>query len=230
MPTSIRASRPGSRNATSQPWNTRPPLQERSRATLERFATAAEELLREKSFEEITVQEIARRAGRPIGSFYARFPGKESLLPFLYERYDQSLEATFHARLAEVDWEELELAATVDRLVQLLISLYENRRWLLRALALFARQHPDALSEELISRRRRIYDGIAEALLRHRHEITHEDPEEAIRFGIYVVSAAARDSLLFSDAPHARVTAISAARLRRELAGTFLGYLTVRRS
>lgn len=216
--------------AASRSWQTNPPLQERSRSTLERFAAATEELLRGKSFEEITVQDIVRQADRPIGSFYARFPSKEALLPFLYERYDQSLEASFRARLEEVDWKGMDFAATVGRLVDVLIAVYENRRWLLRSLALFARQHPEAFPEELIARRRRMYDGVCEILLRHRRKITHEDPEEAINFGVYLVSAAARDALLFSEAPHARATALTAARLRRELTRTFLAYLTVKSS
>src|SRR5712692_6140240 len=57
-----------------------PPQQARSRATLERVLGATQELLAEKRFEETTVVEIVRRAGSSVGSFYARFPDKRSLL------------------------------------------------------------------------------------------------------------------------------------------------------
>ena len=216
------------RQSSSRPLHMRPPLQKRSRATMELFASATEDLLRERPFEEITVQEIALQAGRPIGSFYARFPSKEALLPYLYERYDQSLETSIRARLEEADWERLDLRETVALLVDALTSLYENRRWLLRSLALFARQHPEALSEELIARRRHIYDLVSEILLRHRRRIVHENPEGAVRFGIYLVSAAARDALLFSEAPHAKATSLKVEPLRKELARTLYAYLTVR--
>ena len=72
-------------------WHRVEPLQERSRETADRFAAAAEDLLRDRSFEEISIQDIVRRAGRPTGSFYARFASKEALLPFIYLRYHEDL-------------------------------------------------------------------------------------------------------------------------------------------
>lgn len=204
------------------------PKQERSRDTLERFAAAAEELLRDRPFERITVQDIVRAAGRPIGSFYARFEGKEALLPFLYERYDRTLGRHFQARFGEVAWDELEFAPSIEALVGVLVSLYVERRWLLRALALFARQHPEALSEDLVSRRRLLYDDVSRILLRHRRRIRHDDPEAAIRFGIFLVSSVARDRLLFSEAPHAQVTGLPVTRLREELVRALYAYLTTR--
>jgi AcrR family transcriptional regulator len=196
---------------------------------MERFATAAEVLLEKRPFEQITIQDIVARAGRPIGSFYARFESKEALLPFLYERYDQSLERHCHASLAKIDWEALDFPDAIEAMVGVLLGLYVERRWLLRALSLFARQRPEALSEELIDRRKLLYDGIASILLRHRKQIGHDDPEEAIRFGIFMVSSVARDRLLFSEAPHARVTALPVTRLREELARALGSYLTARK-
>jgi AcrR family transcriptional regulator len=197
---------------------------------MERFAAAAETLLRDRPFERIAVQEIVARAGRPIGSFYARFKSKDALLPFLYERYDRDLERLFSDRLAAVEWKRLGFEQAVESVVSFVLGLYEERRWLLRALALFARQHPEALSEEMMGRRKRLYDGVAKVLLQHRRRIAHDDPDEAIRFGIFFVSAVARDRLLFSEAPNARVTALPVARLREELTRLLHAYLTARRS
>src|SRR6185503_14384740 len=124
-------------------WRSAPPAQQRSRDTMDRFAEAAEELLRTKPFEEISVQDIVRAAKRPIGSFYARFGSKEALLPFLYERYHEGLEPLFVARLARVDWEALDFEATIERAVDFMIARYDERRWLVRALVLFARMRPE---------------------------------------------------------------------------------------
>ena len=52
----------------------RPPKQRRSQQTLERILLTAEELLREKCFDDVSVAEIAARARSSSGSFYARFP------------------------------------------------------------------------------------------------------------------------------------------------------------
>ena len=218
--------RPRSRPST---WKTRAPVQDRSRATLERFAAAAETLLRDRPFEHISVHEIAACADRPIGSFYARFASKDALLPFLYERYDRTLEGHLSARLVAVDWAKLDFAAAIGALVGVLVGIYEERRWLLRALALFARQSPEALSDALVARRQRLYDGVTRILLAYERDIRHPEPAEAIRFGVFFVSAVARDRLLFSEAPHARATALPVERLRAELTQALHAYLAMSR-
>ena len=190
------------------------------------FARAAEELLRTRPFEEISVQDIVRRAGRPVGSFYARFASREALLPFLYQRYDESLAAVFAAKLGRPDWPALGFVPTLEAIVDVLLGLLDERRWLIRALALFTRLRPDALPKDVIPRRKKLYDGIVDILLRHEAQIRHEDPAAAIRFGIFMFESAAREKLLFGGAPHARATPIGRKALRSELVRAFHGYLT----
>src|SRR5262245_61977895 len=202
------------------------PAQIRGRETQERFAAAAEELLKDRPFEAISVQEIVRRAGRPIGSFYARFASKEALLPLLYQRYHTGLEPWVAARLERHDWARLDFPTTVSAMVEFLVALYDERRWLIRALALFARSHPTALPSDVVENRRRLFDHIASILARHRAHITHPDPESAARFGVFLVASVVREKLLFGAAPHARVTPLNRRTLREELVRTLHGYLT----
>lgn len=222
------APRPRSRRPAAPPprFRSAPPTQQRSRETMDRFAEAAEELLRERAFESISVQEIARRAERPVGSFYARFGSKDALLPFLYERYHESLEPLFAARLARVDWERLDLPATCEVLVDFLLGVYDERRWLLRALALFARSRPEALPADLVARRGRVFDLPIGKLVRHRARIAHADPDRAAAFGVFLVSSVIREKLLFGEAPHARVTPLGRGALRSELVRALHAYLT----
>ncbi|AKH42251.1 AcrR family transcriptional regulator [Altererythrobacter atlanticus] len=63
------------------------PRQERSRETEQRFLAAARELLRERSFSDLSVAELAARAGRSVGVFYRRFPSKEEFLDLLMRNY-----------------------------------------------------------------------------------------------------------------------------------------------
>lgn len=206
-------------------WRLSPPVQERSRETIDRFAAGAEELLRDRPFERISVQDIATAAGRPIGSFYARFASKEALLPYLYQRYHDGLEALYETRFRRVAG-ETKLEDAIESVVDLLLGLYTERRWLIRALALFARTHPEALPPDLVEQRRRVFEQPVLALMKHRARIRHSDPAAAIRFGVFLVSAAAREKLLFSQAPHARVTPMTRATLKRELVRTLFAYLT----
>lgn len=216
------------RRGTSVPARFRcaPPAQRRSRETMERFAGAAEELLRERRFEEIPLLDIVRRSGRPIGSFYARFGSKEALLPFLYQRYHDGLEAYFQTRLARVDWDGLDFRAALRALVDFLIGIYDERRWLIRALVLFARTRPEALPPDVVRQRTRLYDMPVALLARHRASIAHEDAETAIRFGVFLVSSVAREKMLFGETPHARVTPIGRRALRDELVRMLHAYLT----
>jgi AcrR family transcriptional regulator len=64
----------------------REPLQDRSRRTLRRIVDAGLHLLATEGPDALTVTGIVRRARTSVGSFYARFPGKDDLLRYLGER------------------------------------------------------------------------------------------------------------------------------------------------
>lgn len=76
----------------------RVPQQERSRKTLRLIVDAAHEMLEEEGAQALTVTGIASRADTSVGSFYARFDGKEDLIRYLGEK-----------ALADVvqEWDEL---------------------------------------------------------------------------------------------------------------------------
>jgi len=63
----------------------RPPRQERSRRTLERLEKAALELVARDGPEAVTIAAVVARAGSSVGSFYARFQGKDELFLHLAE-------------------------------------------------------------------------------------------------------------------------------------------------
>jgi AcrR family transcriptional regulator len=203
-----------------------PPAQERSRETVDRLVEAVEELLLTRMFEDISIQDIVRRAGRSVGSFYARFGSKEALLPHLYQRYHDRLEASLHPRFQRVAWEKLDLRDTVAALVDWMIATYDERRGLIRVLALFARTHPDALPADVVAHRRRIYEPFVEVLLRHRAHIRHPDPEAGARYALYLASCVVREKILFGDAPHSRITPLTREALRQETSRALLSYLT----
>lgn len=212
--------------AVPKRWRSAPATQHRGQETMERFAAAAEDLLRTRTFEEISVQEIVRRAARPIGSFYARFASKEALLPFLYQRYHDDLETLFERRLGRARDGQLDFDASVRVITDFFIDCYAERRGLISALTLFARRNPEALPLDLVPQRRRIYSIPTAILMRHRDRIAHADAEAAIGFGVFLVSCVARERVLFSDMPHARITAIGREALRVELARALHSYLT----
>ena len=204
----------------------RAPVQDRSRQTLERIVRAVETLLETRSFDSIGVDDIARRARCSTGSFYARFPSKDSLLPFVYARYDAELRPRMGARLGAIDWHAMTLREMCDRAAVEICDQYAERRHLLRAMAVFARAKPDAVDAGTKARRVELHDMPAKLLARFASEITHSDSIAAARTGLFIIAAAARDKILFGDAPHAASTPVSNTQLKQELGRALYAYLT----
>src|SRR5215211_2258838 len=120
--------------ATAYP-RVQPPLQDRSRRTLDSIGRAVEELLATRSFDDISVADIVRQARCSVGSFYARFTGKEDLLPYLYQRYDADLRPRMQARIASMPLQHLSFRETVGLVADQTVDMYLERRHLLRAVA-----------------------------------------------------------------------------------------------
>lgn len=79
------------------PSPVRPPQQARSRATLARLLETAREMLAETDWRDLGITELCERAASSVGSFYARFQGKNALL--------ESLASEARSELAEVaEW------------------------------------------------------------------------------------------------------------------------------
>lgn len=61
----------------------RSPQQHRSRVTTKRFLDAARKLLQKQTYAEMSVNELAKKAKRSVGTFYQRFGGKDEFLNIL---------------------------------------------------------------------------------------------------------------------------------------------------
>src|SRR5215212_234910 len=97
------------RSAPAEPDALRPPLQNRSRESLERVLIAGKQLLEEEGWEGFTVQEVSRRAKVSIGSIYARAPSKEALILAVYDRaVGEIAEANAAALAPDEQWEGLD--------------------------------------------------------------------------------------------------------------------------
>jgi AcrR family transcriptional regulator len=77
------------------------PSQDRSRLTAERFLAAAFKLLETRTFEELSVADLAREAGRSVGAFYQRFGSKDDFLAVLLTSYFEAREASISQILAD---------------------------------------------------------------------------------------------------------------------------------
>lgn len=206
----------------------REPLQERSRDTLERLLAAVEALLSEKTLEEISVADVARKARSSIGAFYTRFAKKEALLPILYERYNRAVGEELFARSgARRSDAAMTLRAAIERLVARIVREYRTRRGLFRAMGLYTRSHPDAIRPDQRSRQESVLRLYVDFVLSCRDEIRHPDPPGAVELALFAVSAACREKILFGS-PHAASVRVGDDELAREMTCLFLAYLVHR--
>ncbi len=160
-----------------------PPKQNRSRRTLERIVRASLEILERDGPDGLTVQAIVERADSSVGSFYARFRGKDDLLEYLGERLWREASERWSEALSSRDWSALDLPQLAEGSARLLLDAERSRASYLRALDRVAKG-PEGGYEAF---RAHLLDGLEEVLLSRRADIDHLDPVLAVRTGLRAV-------------------------------------------
>lgn len=207
----------------------RPPQQRRSRATLARFLTAGAELLEEKSFDDLTIQEIVARAESSVGSFYARFRDKQGLLDALRAAFEEDA-ARESSRLSESkDWCRVAMETAVREHVRILVREHRRHRGTLRALvgrSMAGKPAPDAGTGPSSAL------PLLALLRSRRREIVHPDPDVAAQIGVAMVVSAVRERVLFPElASTSRpATALTDAVFAEELSRALVRFLGVNSS
>jgi AcrR family transcriptional regulator len=203
------------------------PKQARSRQTLSRLLDAAEALLSEEGAEGATVPAIARRAGVSVGVIYRRFSDKDDLLRAVYERFFHRIEESNAAALMLPVLNTLPPERLVRGVVTGMVVGYRHYRGILRALTLYAQNHPDAefrRHAEQLSRSS--VPHLVAVILRHRRSIGHPDPDAAVPFALMTVAWILRGVLLEDESWHTAL-APAGSRLEEELVRIVLKYLDV---
>jgi AcrR family transcriptional regulator len=169
----------------SSDGHVKPPKQSRSRRTLERIARASLEILGEEGADGLTVQAIVKRAGSSVGSFYARFDGKDDLLDYLGERMWKEAAERWDESLAEKNWEDIELRQLVEGSVRLLAETARARLSHFQALDRSTGAQNDAYGHF----REHILKGIEGLLMGRVMEIQHPQPPLAVHLGLVAALA-----------------------------------------
>ena len=204
----------------------RPTLQARSRRTLDRLLDAAESLLRDRSFDDLTIADCVRRARSSVGAFYARFLDKDALLDALYDRHQAQVTAALGQALDPKHWINDPVSRIVEQLVHELVKLHVAKRGLLRALVLHGHMRPDWRYDDLAARSQLSVARVGELIGSRRTEIAHPAPKAAASLGYLMVLATLREKLLFGEST-ASALDMDAPRLERELVRAYLAYLGV---
>jgi AcrR family transcriptional regulator len=193
-----------------------PPRQSRSLRTLERIVSASREILEEGGPEALTVQAIVERARSSVGSFYARFAGKEELLAYLGERGWREAALRWDEAVAAKDLTGLSLAELVPISLGLLGEALGAQAPSLRSL----QRAKDVGEDAHTAFRRHVLGGVGKLLLARADGMSHAEPEVAVRLGLEAAAA-----LLEGRAGEAPGQAIPVERRMEEAARLLLGYL-----
>jgi AcrR family transcriptional regulator len=203
----------------------RPPKQLRSQQTLDRILDATERLLLDREFDELSLAEIVRASRTSVGSFYNRFRDKRALLSGLYDRYDAGLpDRILEWRMRQGE-PPADLVRTAGWITRYLIDTFQGRRHLLRALALHVRNHPEEVDAPTRERRAMQHSFLSEALLGHRDQILHAEPERAVQAAVFGAASICRERILFSEGAHADATQQSNAQLLQDVTRMVIGLL-----
>lgn len=202
------------------------PQQKRSQATLERLLKATIEALDEHGLEGAVIPRIAALAGVAPASVYRRFANKDALMrAALLHVLEASREANRLGLPAMLQGPTL--AASVDALIGLMFAQYRQHPRLVRALAQFIDADED---EAFIATARAIMaenlEFSVQCLLVHRDQIRHPVPERALRFALLHAITSIEAITLGPVSLWQSVLPEPDEALARELARSFVGYLS----
>jgi AcrR family transcriptional regulator len=220
-----RAAIPSPRRAAASLRSVVAPKQRRSERTLRRLLDAAERLIEEKGLAEVSVPDIARRAGSSVGGFYARFRDKNELLRALEERFFGELLLRVDRLSEPARWQGASLAEIVRACVAELVGTFRERQVLIRAFLFRGLSDPDFFGDALRFRRR-VSDRIAALLLGRRDDIRHRDPALAIELGIQLAFGLMHQFVVFGEV-RAGGRRLSESALVDELTRTLCAHLGI---
>ncbi|MDQ3099467.1 MAG: TetR/AcrR family transcriptional regulator [bacterium] len=109
------------KSTTSQKEMRHKPIQARSAKRVDLILDAASFVISESGYDNATTNEIAKRAGIPIGSLYQYFPNKDALLHALTKRYLSQIREFFKERSLTIADEmtlKVYLASVIDTLLE----------------------------------------------------------------------------------------------------------------
>lgn len=111
----------------------RAPSQARSQRTMEEVYRALDELLKERSFDRITITDLATYADVAVGSIYARFKDKNSLLAGLHLGVTEEAISCLEPLSAVSRWEGSSDSEMIQAIMKAINRFYRQRAHILRA-------------------------------------------------------------------------------------------------
>ena len=203
------------------------PKQDRSKDTQEKLLSALESLLEERFFEQITIRDIAQRAGLSPATIYRRFQNKEALLPILYERYDHRLRAWASSiwqgnRLKKYG----ELNSRIGWVVKEHVRFYKESAPIIRTVYIHNRLHGEISLPKPDTPRRDIYLTLLEPVWECLEQKAHSElTGSKVRCFILILVTTINERFLFDKSSPSSALELDEKAFERELTIALKAYL-----
>lgn len=177
----------------------RPTRQRRSQRSLERIVEALEGLIEEKTFEEITVTEVCKRAGVAVGTFYDRVGNKDALLEHLRRHFYAEIITQIDHAFAPGRFDGLSAQAMLAINAREMVTLHRHRQGAIRATIVEARRsaafaaHARELNAHLMQRVTATWLSKREAFC------PDHDPEQLARSTFLLAVGFLREAVIWAE-------------------------------
>ena len=104
---------------------------------------AAAAMLRERSLDELSIEDLCKRVGVTIGAFYGRFESKDAFFSALMSLAVKRAIAAVHAAVADADNLETGLEAACRRVVEVAVDVVRRNVGVVRAAAQYESVYPE---------------------------------------------------------------------------------------
>ncbi|MEW2395506.1 helix-turn-helix domain-containing protein [Streptomyces sp. NPDC046862] len=200
----------------------RPPRQERTRQAWTRILDAGVAIIEEGGYEAFTIAAVCERAQVAPRAIYDRTTSKDALFLAVYEHGLSIIRADEEVFDRPERWAGLDARTLAEKAVAEVAGIFERHGAFLKPIVLLSGAHPE------VYRRGRVYtartaDRFTALLLGVRDQITHSDPESAVRLCFSTVFASL--VLRIAYGPGFAAPAVDTDAFTRHLAQTAVRYL-----
>jgi AcrR family transcriptional regulator len=169
--------------------------QKRSQKTYDALIATAFKLLEQREFDEISIAELAQKAGYSVGAFYARFKSKDELFDALMERHIEDRRETRARQFATATDSTL-----IREIIEDTIEYYWARRRFWRA-ALFRSIRDDDFWEPIRKLGHELADALVAWISARAHRPLTEEEETNVRFAVQVTLGTVNNTIINRPGP-----------------------------
>lgn len=203
-------------------------VQARAKETRDKLVDAFQKLLGEKPLDDISVSEIALRAGVSVGTVYRRFENRDAFLPLVLEIYQSRLLEFANSTEGRFTPDAKSgLFRTLKEMVCIGWLFLDKNSHLVRASFIIARTRPDLVKGVWDQMLTQAASGYRQVLELFAHEIVRDDLDEAAGMVFYLMNVGLGEYALYPTEGPAAALTMDPEQFCAALARSLYGYLTI---